>query len=326
MVIRRAPILAALAAAMYAACGSAEVPSPSRGDAKPPRGDAVLSLAHTFAGARLVSAVDRTGTPAPRSAGGVFKAFIQPVAVARAGNDLYVADAGAAQVYRFDLALGVMAAVPAAPALAGTRLTAGSDSALYVLEPQRRRVLRLGREGTVIAIYADALNLNRPVAVAVDDLRGRVIVADALYRHLLAFHPLGGAAHVIHLRGDDRNRVLGIGSIALASDTVHISDPLCRCIAVATLDGSVRATYGHHEVGQPGAIAADRHERTFVADGFDGSIKVFQAGRLAQSVSREALGVREVSDLGLSDSWLVAADGAGARVVVLRIAAPRHGN
>lgn len=321
--LRRAPWLAAIAGLALAACAVQDRAAEAGGDAARAGASRVLVPQQTFSGARLAPGADPTGAPLPRAGAAPFTAFVHPVAAAAQGNDLLIADSGAGRVFRFDLALNVMAVVQPAPAALGTRLAVGPDFALYVLDQPRRRVLRLGRNGQLQATFADAVNLSRPVAFGVDDIRGQVLVADELYRHLVAFHPLGGAPQVIHLRGDDRNRVLSIAAIALARDAIHISDPLCRCVAVAGRDGAVRATYGHQEIGQPGAIAIDRHERVFVADVLDGGIKVFAAGRLIDNIPAAAIGVREVRDLSVSGSRLVVADGVGARVVVMRIAPPR---
>ena len=318
-------LAAALASLALAACVVQTGATRVGGEAGRAAPTHVLSPLLTLTGARLAPAVNPTGTPLPGSGAAPFTPFIHPVAVATRGNDLYIADAGAGKVFRFDLALSVMAVVQPAPAALGTRLAAGSDFSLYVLDQPRRRVLKLGRNGQLLATYADARDLAQPVALVVDDVRGEVLVADQLYRQLVAFHPLGGAAHVIFLRGDDRNRVMNITAIGLARDAIHISDALCRCIAVVGRDGVVHATYGHHEIGQPGTIAIDRHERAFVADVFDHSVKVFAAGRLIDTVPAVALGLREVSDLWVNESRLVVADGAGARVAVVQIAPPRQG-
>ncbi len=320
---RRAPLLASLATLMLGGCalhnGAFEAGGGRQGTATPH----VLSPMLTLSGARLVTAADLTGTP--RAGAAPFTAFIHPVAAAMLGNDLYIADAGAGRVFRFDLALNVMTVVQAAPAALGTRLAIGSDFSLYVLDRPRRRVLKLTRDGRLQVTFVDAANLGLPIAMALDDVRGQFLVADELYHHLVAFHPLGGAAQVIHLRGDDRNRVTSVGSVALARGEIHIADVLCRCVVVVGRDGAVRSTYGHQQLGQPGAIAIDRHERVFVADASDGGIKVFAAGRLVDNVPFAALGVREAGDLWVSESRLVVADGAGARVAIMRIAPPAPG-
>lgn len=319
------PPLAALASLTLAACVTQSSATRLDADAGPAAAPPVLSAFLTLAGAPLAAAADRTGTPLPLSGAAPFTRFIHPIAAAMLGNDLYIADSGAGRVFRFDLTLNVMAAVPSAPAALGTRLAVGSDFSLYVLDQLGRRVLKFGRDGRLLATFADAFNLNRPIALVADGGRGQVIVADGLYHHLVAFHPLGGAAQVIPLLGDDRNRVMSINAIALVRDELHISDPLCRCVAVVARDGGVRATYGHREIVMPGAIAIDRRERVFVADVSDGSVKVFAAGRLIDDIPAAALGVREVSDLWVGESRLVVADGAGARVIVMQIASPRSG-
>lgn len=285
----------------------------------------VLHPSLTLSGARLAPAVDRTGTALPFTGAAPFSAFIHPVAAAMRGNDLYIADSGAGRVLRFDLASDVMVAVPRAPVASGIRLVVGADYSLHVLDQARRRVLKLGRNGELLATYSEARDLVQPIALVVDDVRGEVIIADQLYRHFVVFHPLGGAARVIYPKGDDRNRVMSISAIALGKDAIHVSDPLCRCIAVVARDGAVRATYGHQELGQPGAIAIDRHERVFVADAFSQSVKLFVSGRLMGDISAAILGVREVADLSTNESHLVVTDGIGARVAVMRIAPPSPG-
>lgn len=319
---RRALLAAALAGPVLAGCAVQD--GAPGADARRPAPSPLLSPLLALSGARLAPAADRAGTPLPRAGAAPLVPFIQPTAAAALGNDLYVADGGAGKVFRLDLALEVMVAVESVPAVPGVRLAAGADFSLYVLDPTRRRVVRLGRDGRMLTAFADEQNLGRPVAFAVDEARGQVLVADALYRQLVAFHPLGGGNRVIPLRGDERHRVMSIAAIALAREAIHISDPSCRCVAVASLDGTVSSTYGHQRIGQPGPIAADRHGRVFVADLFDASIKVFAAGRLIDDIPAAALGVREVRDLSVSESRLVVADGAGARVVVLRIAPPRR--
>ena len=321
----RAPLLASLATLMLGACALQHGASDSKDRTQGVVTPHVLSPLLTLSGARLVSAADPTGTPLPRAGAAPLTPFIHPVAAATLGNDLYIADAGAGRVFRFDLALNVMTVVQSAPAAPGTRLAIGSDFSLYVLDRPRRRVLKLARDGRLQVSFVDASNLSLPVAMVLDDVRGQFLVADELYHHLVAFHPLGGAAHVVHLRGDGRDRVMGIAAIALAREAIHISDGLCRCIVVVARDGAVRSSYGHQQLGLPGAIAIDRYGRVFVADVSDSAVKVFSAGRLIDHVPLAALGLREASDLSVSESRLVVADGAGARVAILRIAPPAQG-
>ena len=314
--------LAGAAAAL--ALATCAAPEPSRSDtqrrAAPER---LLVPLQVIAHARLAPAVDRTGLPSLRSGVAPLTAFVHPTAVAAAGNDLYVVDAGARRLYRLDMTLAAMALVDAAPVVPGMRIAVGHDFSLYVLDPPHRRVLRVSRDGRVIATYADSANLARPTALAVDDVHGQVIVADHVFNLLVAFHPLGGARQLIPMRGDERNRVMSIGAIALNAGAILVSDPLCRCVQVVDRGGVVRASFGHGELGQPGPLAADRHGRVFIVDQFANSLKIFAAGRLVHDAPAAALGLAQVTDLAVTEDRLVIVDGVGARIAMLRVAPPR---
>lgn len=315
--------LASAVVMVLAACTAQDAPVRQDGmrAARPQR---VLTPLHVLTGARLAPAVDRTGTPRGQSPVAPLTSLVHPAAVAAMGNDFYIADSGARRLYRLDLALAAMAVVQAAPVTLATRIAVGHDFSLYVLDAPQRRVLRLSRDGRVLATYADSANLARPVALAIDDARGTVIVADQVFNLLVAFHPLGGAAQVIHLRGDERHRVMSIAAFALSPTAIYVSDPLCRCVAEAARDGRVVAMFGHGEIGQPGAIAVDRHARVLVADVFHNSVKVYAGGRLVYEARAAALGLLHVTDLTVNEDRLIIADGAGARVAVLRIAPPQR--
>ena len=311
----------AAATVVLAACATQDVArnaSSERGAA----GERVLVPLQVITGGRLAPGLDASGLPAQRSPAAL-TSFIHPAAVALAGGDFYIADTGARRVYRLDTALATMAAVPGAPVALGTRLAVGDDLSLYVLDPAQRRVLRLSRQARPLASYSDGANLVRPVALAVDDAHGEVFVADQVLNLLVAFHALGNAREIISMRGDERNRVMNIAAFALGAGAIHISDALCRCVQVVDRAGYARASFGHGDLGQPGAIAIDRHGRVLVTDQFHNSIKIFAAGRLVHEVAGRALGVVQITDLAVREDRLVVADGPGARVVVLRIAAPQ---
>lgn len=301
---------------LSAGCASAPTGAPAR----EPAARQLASPWFTLTGARLAARTDATGTPALPSGAAPFTRLIHPVSVAAFGNDVYIADSGAARVYRFDFALNAMAALPGVSAHPGTRLAVGRDFSLYVLDPPGRRVLQFARSGRLLATFDDSVNLGRPVAIVADEASGLVLIADGLYNQIVAFHPLGRASYVIALRGDERNRVLRIGGFALGSDALYLSDPLCRCVARVARDGMVLDTFGHHQIGQPGAIAIDRHQRVFVADLFNSSLKVFLRGSLIHDLPAAALGVAQINDLWISEDFLFVADGVGARVVALRLA------
>lgn len=280
----------------------------------------LLTPAMSLSGARLSSGIDPTGTPSVHSGVAGFQRFVHPASVAGRGPDTYIADIGTGAVYRFDSRFEVMAALPGIRAQSGIQLHLGSDLSLYVLDQPRRRVLHYARSGQLLATFSDDLNLGRPVDVALDAARGRVLVADGMYNHLVAFHPLGRASTVIPLRSGAGERVFGIAAIAVSGDGIFVSDPLCACIAQVSADGAVLGTFGHHEIRQPGPIAVDRELRVFVVDTFDGSLKVFLRGELIHDLPAGELGLQKINDVWVNDDGIILSDGTGGGVKFMRLA------
>lgn len=295
-------------------------PAAVRGAAAHGAAAQLLTPSLSLSGARLSSDIDPTGTPSLRSVVAGFQRFIHPAAVAGRGADTYIADIGSGAVYRFDSRFDLMAALPGIRAQAGIQLHVGADLSLYVLDQPGRRVLRYARSGQLLASFSDALNLGRPVDVALDETRGRVLVADGMYNQLVAFHPLGGTSYVLPLRSGAGERVFAIAAMAIGAEGIFLSDPLCACIARVSLDGSVLGTFGHNEVNQPGPIAVDREQRVFVIDTFDGSLKVFLRGELIHDLPAAELGLRRINDVWVADGGIILSDGTGAGVKVMRLA------
>jgi len=319
---RGAALLAGVA--MLGACATAprEVPPALRGGVAAGQ-SAVLqrpSLAPwlSLTGARQVAAGDRTGTPAPTAGALGYTRFIRPVALAAHGSDLVILDAGAATAYRYDAALNLMVALRGIPVHQGTQLALGADFSLYVIDPPGRRVLRVARTGQQVAQYG-AADLQRPVDVAVDDTRGLVYVADGGYNQLLAFHALGGAATVIHLRGGSGARLQTVGNIALGPDAIYVADPLCRCIGRVGYGGGVLGTFGHDALGAPGPLAVDRYQQVFVIDQFERALKVFHQGRLIDTLPARRFGMQQIDDVWINGNVLYLADGLSGRVEAQRI-------
>ncbi len=311
--------VAPMARAMIAATGLLLLPAFAHA------ADQLLTPSLTLSGARLSSGIDPTGTPSLRSGPAGFQRFIHPVAVAGRGPDSYIADIGSGTVYRFDASLNVMAALTGIRAQTGIQLHVGTDFSLYVLDQRGRRVLHYARSGQLLGRFSDNLNLGRPVDLALDEARGRVLVADAMYKQLVAFHPLSGASYVIPLRAGSRAWVLGIAAIAIGTEEIFLSDPLCVCIVRVSPDGAVLGSFGQHDLRQPGPIAVDREQRVFVIDTFDGSLKVFLHGELIHDLQAAELGLQQINDVSINDGGIILSDGAGAGVKFMRVAAlPGH--
>lgn len=301
-------------------CGGAVA---ADGDPHAPVTAPVLTPSVSLSGARLSTAIDPSGTPSPHALPAGFQQFIQPAAVAGRGQDTYIADIGSGAVYRFDSRFDLMAALPGIRAQPGVQLYVGRDYSLYLLDQPGRRVQHYSRDGQLLATFRDELNLGRPVDMAFDEARGRVLVADGMHGQLVAFHPLGGASYVIPLRSGAGERVFGITAMAIGARDIFLSDPVCACIAQLSLDGAVLATFGHHELNQPGPVAVDREDRVFVVDAFDGSLKVYAQGELIQDWPAADLGLRHINDVWIDDGWVILSDAIGAGVKIMRLAPAR---
>ena len=266
-------------------------------------------------GARVSSVMDATGSPSARSGVAGFQRFVHPASVAGRDSDIYIADVGSGSVYRYDARFGLMTPLRGIRAQTGIQIHVGRDLSVYVIDQPGRRVLHYARSGQLLATFSNDLDLARPVDVAVDEARARVLVADGMFNHLVAFHPLGRASYVIPLRTGPGERVFGISAMAIGADGIFLSDPVCGCVAQVSPEGAVLGTFGHHEIEQPGPIAVDRDQRVFVVDALDGSLKVFSRGELVHDLPSSELGLQKLNDVWVNDGSIILSDRSEERRV-----------
>lgn len=256
---------------------------------------------------------------------GGFTTLRGPVAVAAAGQDLYIADAGLGQIFRAEpfgnrlTPLGVRASGP------GMRLAAELDGSLYVLDPVSRRIQRLARDGRSVQTFAAAATVASLRDLALDSARGRLLAADALNRQLVAFRPLGVSFELLPVRGEPRHQLNSLDAIAVAPDALYAIDARCACLARLAFDGRVLATFGHKHLSRPERLAADRDGRLFVSDRGSRTLKVFREGVLEETLPWARFGLTEITDLAYADGWLYVADAPGAQVAMLRVQPPPKG-
>ncbi len=278
----------------------------------------VLSLT----GAQVAAGVDRTGMPAVLAPMQGYQRFIRPAAVAAQGQDTYIADVGSGAIFRFDSTLQMMAVLPGIRAVVGTRLFVAGDRSLYVLDPPGRRVLHYAHNGQRLGVFGDAINLGRPVGIAFDEARGRILVADGMFNQLVAFHSMGRLPFVIPLKAAEGDRVMGIAGMAMDAAWIYLSDPVCRCVVRVSPEGVVQGRFGEDDLALPGPIAADRSGRVYVVDAFDGSLKVFFQDEMIYNLRPTELGLQQINDVWVGEGFITLSDGAAARVDVLRLLPP----
>lgn len=281
--------------------------------------DGLLTLWRTMRGGQLVSRLDQNGFPLPGSIKG-FTSFIFPSALAAKAQDLYIADAGARKIYRFNTNMQSLSIVPDIEATNLTRLQVAPDYSLLVLDPARSVISSFGRGGQKLQTLSSPVASAHLTEFMVDESYGRIYAVDQLNQQLIPLHPLGSAEMPLITAG--AGEIKSLGALTGVGRILYMVDAGCACIVAIDEAGQVLERIGQGELIQPKALVADRSGHLFVADGFDRTLKVFLRGTLVASYTQSKLHVIDITALAVDQSSLYVADGPGAQVVVFRIRLP----
>lgn len=194
-----------------------------------------------------------------------------PTAVSARSNDVYLVDAGLRRIFRYDRAQQTLARFTTLTPDAGTSVYAAPDLSVYVIDPARGQVLHFTRDGVPLPSLSSPGNLARPVSVAVEEVGGRVLVADGLYDQIVVFNSLGRPLSVIKPQ-----QVRAVAAIALGQDGIYVVDRLARQVVVLELDGTFRHAFGAGDLIEPTAIAVSRDGLVFVGDNFSRTVKAYR--------------------------------------------------
>ncbi len=251
--------------------------------------------------------------------------FLRPVQVAARGDFVFIVDAGAELLYRYELARDQLTVVMD---LKG--VTAGEVSDLYLyqdhsfmlVDPDSARVLHFDRNGRLIRTFEDRLNLIRPIAVTYDEVMGRVLIADGSSDDVLVFTSTGQLQGVIGTRGVTDGKFLNITAMTSGGDGIYITSRLGHRVQVMGRDGRHLNTFQSDTVVFPLAVAVDRGSNAFVSDYLDNSIKVFRDGLFLESIGGSGAGpgrFKRISDLWYDGGFLYAVDSLNGRIQILRV-------
>lgn len=274
----------------------------------------------TITGAQLAARADSGGDLFPGESQG-FVPFISPSSVAARGSELYVADSGARKIFRLDTAQQIMVAVPGMDAVSGTRLQAGSDQTLFVLDAGSATVLNISRSGLLLESLSDpqvAVNLGE---FAVEEISGQIIASDRRSGRLLVIDPPGWVSRTLPAGGE--GRAASLGALASRGGNIYAVDRNCSCVVVMDADGRVLERVGEGALIQPRALAVDHFGRIFVADAFSQMLNVYRDGERVASYEARKLQVSEFSALAFDEGTLYVADGPGGQVLAFHVRPPR---
>ncbi len=304
----------------------AALPALAQAPAEAPRADprrgGLLVPWHSFTGGIFGGSLDASPPRPGEPLRGSYVNLVRPVAVCGLLNDVYIADAGAARIYRYEFGRNQLTAVTGVQAFFGTRMWVAQDRSLYVLDVQNRRVVHYNAAGRQIQVFANMSNLGIPNDMVYDEPRGLILVADQHYNRVAAY-PFGASlsSSIIFVQDAGGQPLRGITAMASGPEGLYLVQGPQRRVLVTDMNGLLRYTLGEGQLGQPGAIAVDEFGRVFVADGSDGSIKVFQEGKLVYS-SAGAMPPVRASALAVRGNVLYAVNASLPRVEMLRVMPP----
>lgn len=259
--------------------------------------------------------------------------FLNPVAVGGVKDQMFIVDARARAIYRYNLTTKAVQTLAQAGAQfigdpAG--IAVESDLSFYVADPEGKQVLYFDVDGNFIRRFADAANLARPIDIAVDEQRGQVFVADGSYSHIVVFNKTGQAISAIGGRGQGPGKFRAITAIEKGKDSLFVADRLeypLQEIDITT--GAFRFSIGQGQILWPTAIVVDKHKRVFASDRSDDTIKIFDDIRLIATIGGTGYApgrFRQVTDMWLSDQdVLYVADSLNRRVQAFRVVTDNSG-
>lgn len=254
--------------------------------------------------------------------------FTRPVAVAVQGESLYVVDAGANALYRYDLTsrrMDHLLDMKAEVSGEVEDIYVDKDLSFYLTDTDAGRVVHYDRHGRVLREFRDHFNMVRPVAVTVLD-NGDLVVADGHYDHLLRFNSQGKLTAVYGGRGQGVAEFLNVMTMAKGPDGYYVGSRVGRRLQVLGDRGDYLYAFEAGAAVFPAAVAVDRNNRSYVADYMDNTIKVFDRGAFMGTIGRFGTGqgqFKRITDLWLDGNRLYVVDSLNGRVQVAQLSPDR---
>jgi DNA-binding beta-propeller fold protein YncE len=240
-------------------------------------------LCITDTGANAVCLYDEVGKKWHRwdSAGKIH--FVAPVAVAKKGDTVFVADSGLAQVLAFNPAGKLLFQInhdcgrPSGLAILGNRLfvTDVNQHCVAVFDLQGNFIFRFGRRGV------NPGEFNFPTHASAD-AHGRLFVTDSMNGRVQAFDAGGHFLFAIGSPGDTSGHFGRPKGVAVDQfGHVYVVDALFNNLQIFDLSGKLLLIVGGSgtapgEFALPNGIAIGADNRIYVADSLNHRIQVFQ--------------------------------------------------
>lgn len=318
---RRGSTVAALAFVVLAACAAVDVEPPARAQNL---SAGVLSPWMSIGGGWLAAAPTAAGGAAPAPAmpavPGGRRMLMRPVSVAARGDDVYIADAAARVLYRYERSADRLQTIAVLGAIrAGLPIGLAVDSArsVYVADPASGRAYALDSAGRLRTRYVAPHAQPLPVAIAPIGPGPDVLVADGALQRVIRYNPLG---RPIGELPSDRIRFNEIVDMRAGPRGVYVLDRAARQVVVFERGETFADAISLDDVADPVALAVDRTDRVYVLDAADQTIVVYSNG---VAISRFGGGgavpgrFAGPTSIDADENLVYVADGGNARVQLL---------
>lgn len=243
-------------------------------------------------------------------------------AVAARGNDIFVADTSQRTIFHIDRAQRSLSKFASLSGGIATDLYIASDFSVYVIDQLQRQVIQYSRDGRIIQIFENNMELANPVAVVESDELNRILVADGVAGHIVSFNKLGGTSRIIGQNINIPNPVSNIKDMVSSNGLIYLLDQVSRQVSIIDTEGRHLYNIDSQHLKQPVAIAVDSCQRLFVADQFDNSIHVFndkESLTVFKNNNAGLNGFELITDLWIDNELLYITDGASGYIKVMLI-------
>lgn len=209
--------------------------------------------------------------------------FLAPVAVAKAGDVLFVADSGLGEVIAFN-AKGEIKFRLKEKLVRPSGLTV-SGGHLIVVDSQQHKVVEFGLNGEWISEFGKRGNgageLNFPTHITAD-AQGVLYVTDSMNSRVQVFDTQGNFVRQIGSVGDSPGHFSRPKGVAVdRSGHVFIVDAMFDCLQIFNTEGQLllsigQAGQGPGEFWLPNGVAVAQDNRLYVADSYNRRVQVFE--------------------------------------------------
>jgi len=278
----------------------------------------VLVPGPSYMGAPIVQRVNEAGFPEIGQGGfGPMTQFVAPVAVAVSPmQDIYVADAGLAVLFRFDPSLNVLSIVRGIRVTQQTRIAAMSDGSVVVANGGTVPAVRITRSGRPLQGIDGRLGSAFYDEVAIDSTSGKYYGLDRVQGRLEEIMPHGGGATLLPAG------VLPQVPLSMAMDgkTLYVAGRTCQCVVAIDMFASRDVTVIAEDAGEISAMAAGAGWLA-LADRRDKMIRLYRAGAELAEIDFQTLRLVDPRGMAIANQTLYVVDTVSRRLLTFRIRA-----